>query len=594
MNNRRNTAIQADAMLFSDLFHQGQFAVPWHQRYYDWKKRDVRALLQDIDDAIADNRRCYFLGAIMLVSDGDRKWAINDGQQRMVTVSLICAALCRRFARKTRDSQREGHALRMLFDLDDKSVWKMGEVERYTPRIVPPDNDAMRYRQMIRGNTIGTNGMLTAAWLEIEDFLSPMTPEKWQHYFDFIREKLEIACLWIPQQVDPNAVYETINCRGKSLEDFDLIRNFIYSHFNSDNELERKSSVHANLERIRLAIPNSQKASEYVRCHLQCRYGFLQKENFYRDVRNAIQTQRDDRRGTATDPRDYAFALTQQIASPESVELFRTMTATTPDPDFVGAFETDSGTAQSLRHLSVFLRELNIYTVSHPLVFALLTWYVREDDGRKRKRVANLVNRNLSRLSTFVMRAAFVAPKFEPSHFETEFSNCARNILASDQLVDREFVQFLQECDRAEHGVLDDARFRDAMLGASMTGNPRIRQFLLGINRLQQPDARLLNESRCTVEHILPKSPQHWGAWTGFEDGADWINKVGNLTLMSSADNKSGTKYNSSFAKKRDSYADSSVAITRELKKHADWTSAEIESRQQNMVEQAIRVWAFS
>ena len=102
MTVQRETVIKAKAILFSDLFYQGCFDVPWHQRYYDWTRNDVQALLHDIADALKEERDCYFLGAIMLVEVEPRRWEINDGQQRMVTISLICAALCRRFVCKAK------------------------------------------------------------------------------------------------------------------------------------------------------------------------------------------------------------------------------------------------------------------------------------------------------------------------------------------------------------------------------------------------------------------------------------------------------------------------------------------------------------
>ncbi len=592
---QRGTVIEAEARLFSDLFHDGRFTVPWHQRYYDWKADDVRALLHDIDEAVKEDRDCYFLGAVMLVEVEPRLWEINDGQQRMVTISLICAALCCRFARSAGDSQREGLALRMLFDLDDKSAWTLDDAEYYTPRISPPRNDAMRYRQMIRGNTIGTNGMLNTAWEEIDKFFSPMSLEMSERYFDFLLGSLEVACLRVPRRIDPNAVYETINCRGKQLDDLDLIRNFLYSHFNAAEDSERRTSVHENLERIRELIPNTVKASEYMRCHLQCRFGFLRKDNFYRDVREAVRTQRDKKHGLTESPADYAFHLTKQITLPESLNLFRTMTATNPSPEFIQAFETASGTKTSPRNLEVFLRELRGYKVTQPLVFALLTWYIRESDGRRKRSIARSVNRNLSRLATFVLRTAFVAPKFEPSHFETEFSNYAKDVIADDDIPDDAFAAFLRDCDRSEYGVLDDSRFQDAMVEARMTGATKVKQFLLGINGSQQPDRRLLNERLCTIEHILPKSSKHWNGWTGFKDvdGADWVERIGNLTLMGPTDNKPGEKYNAAFAKKHASYEDSSLAITRELKDYDDWTPADIETRQRAMVKQAVRVWTF-
>ena len=595
MTKKPQTVIGAEAMLFSDLFQQGYFDVPWHQRYYDWKPSDVQALLHDIEDAIKEERDCYFLGAIMLVEVGHQRWAINDGQQRMVTISLMCAALCRRFVREIKGSQREGLALRMLFDLDANSAWTMEDSERYTPRISPPKNDAMQYRLMIRGHTIGTNGPLTASWAEIESFFSPLSYEELERYFDFLTKKLEVACLRVPPHIDPNAVYETINCRGKQLDDLDLIRNYLYSHFNSENDSERKNSVHENLERIRTIISGPNKASEYMRCHLQCRFGFLHKDHFYREVREAIRNQIDKKEQEKAALADYVFKITEQVTSGESLELFRTITATTPNPDFIRAFEVASGTTRSPRNLAVFLRELRRYKVTQPLVFATLAWYLRESDGRKKPRIARLANKNLKRLTTFVLRTAFIAPKFEPSHFEAQFSDYAKDISGAADIPDTEFADFLLNCDRSAYGVLDDSKFRDALLETRMTGNPKIKQFLLGINGNMQRDARLLDERFCTVEHILPESPHHWNSWPGFEPETvgDWVHRIGNLTLMGPADNKPGPKYNGNFMKKRESYQESGIVLTRKLGEYDDWTPTLIEKRQQEMAKQAIQVWTF-
>lgn len=592
MITQRHTVIKAEATLFSELFHQGRFAVPWHQRYYDWKASDVRALLHDINDAIEENRDCYFLGTIMLVETASQCWEINDGQQRMVTISLICAALCRRFPR---GSQREGHALRILFDREANSTWTLDDAEHHHPRISPHQNDEMRYYQIIRGNTIGTNGMLTVAWTEIQTFFSPMSFEKWEQYFDFLMEKLEVTCLLVPPRIDPNTVYETINCRGKPLDDIDRIRNYLYSHFNVAGDSQRKISLHKNLEMVRIVIPSTKKAAEYMRCHLQCRFGFLRKDRFYRDVREAIRTQRGKKRDPVKSLADYAFALTKEITSPESLGLFRIMTSTSPDPDFIRAFEIASGTTKSPRSLAVFLRELRGYTVAQPLVFAILLRYIRESDGRKKKRLAKIAYRNLSRLATFVLRTAFVAPKFEPSHFETEFSNYAKEITFATDLPDTAFADFLRGCDRSKYGVLDNSRFQSAIVEARMTGAMKIRQFLLGINGILQSDARLLNERFCSIEHVLPKSSQHWRGWIGFNlvDGADWVDRIGNLTLMGPTDNKPGPKYNGDFAKKRESYRNSGLKLTRELGEFTEWTPDAIEARQRTMAKRATDVWQF-
>ena len=531
----------------------------------------------------------------MLVEIDHCHWVINDGQQRMVTISLIYALLCRQFANKTQGSQREGLALRMLFDLNINNTWTMDAVDRYTPRIEPPKNDAMHFRQIIRGNTIGSNGTLTTAWVEISNFFSTMSYGKMERYFDFLLQKLEVVCLWIPPHIDPNAVYETINCRGKRLDDLDLIRNFVYSHFNSSGDFERKKTIHEYLEKIRPVLTSSKKASEYMRCHLQCKFGFLRKDYFYRDVREAIRKQIDSSGSDRENATDYVFDLTEQVTSGESLELFLTFTATTPYADFIRAFEVASGTTKSRRNLAVFLRELRGYKVTQPLVFALLNWYLLERVKSKKRLIAKIVNTNLRRLATFVLRTAFVAPKFEPSHLEAQFADYAQLIANSEYVPDEEFAGFLQLCDESMFGVLDDRKFQDAMVEARMTGTGKIKQFLLGINSDMQQDARLLDERYCTVEHILPRSPHHWDSWTGFDlvKGSDWVHRIGNLTLLGPEDNKPGPRFNGDFSKKQQTYKNSSVVLTRELNRYGEWTPDSVAERQRKMIKLATKVWKF-
>lgn len=193
------------------------------------------------------------------------------------------------------------------------------------------------------------------------------------------------------------------------------------------------------------------------------------------------------------------------------------------------------------------------------------------------------------------MRTAFVAPKFEPSHFETEFSNFAKDISEARDIPDLAFADFLRDCDRSEHGVLDDSKFYEHLVGAKLTGSARIKSFLLGINGNRQADARLLSERTCTVEHVLPKSSQHWGNWKGFDgiDADNWTQRIGNLTLMGQSDNRPGPKYNGSFESKRPSYEASAVALTREVARYEEWSPSAIEARQQEMAAQAVQVWRF-
>ncbi len=76
------------------------YHVPKFQREFAWGKMQLEKLLQDIDE----NDRGYFMGSIICVKDdndgalpGDETiYEVIDGQQRLVTISLLMMAIYRR------------------------------------------------------------------------------------------------------------------------------------------------------------------------------------------------------------------------------------------------------------------------------------------------------------------------------------------------------------------------------------------------------------------------------------------------------------------------------------------------------------------
>lgn len=586
------TVIESKVITFFRLFCDGRFQVPWHQRRYDWKPSHVHELLQDLDEAISTGRKCYFLGTVILVKSATRQWLINDGQQRMVTLSLICACLRGLFTEHG-DSRLEHLALRVLFDVDEDSTDVLENIDRQTPRVTPPSDDKARYNQIIRGRSIGTNGKLTQAWRQIDSFVLGMGLEKSRHFFHFLTTKLELACLYIPDSVDPNSVYETINCRGKRLDDLDLIRNHFYSYFNADDDAPRRGTVHDSLENIHTHLRNSSRFTDYARCYFQSRYGFLPKGSFYRETRQQIQSNADKFKSVGKARSDYVYSLVEDFSRQEQVALFQAIADANRSDQFVEEFVNSSGQTASKRNTFTFLKDLHIYKVTHPLLFALLMRYVKETDSRRRKSLAKWIHVRLKHITSFVMRTAFVAPKFEPSHFESEFSNLAEQVISTKTVYDVDIDGCLKDCDG--YGVVNDKKFKTRMREIEMRDSRKAKRLLFGINHYVQTDGSLMDERDCTIEHILPRAGHHWEGWHGFgdENKEDWIHRVGNLTLLGRQDNKSGDSGNRNFVVKQGVYSKSAVQITREIGDCDNWSPHEIRKRQKRLADRAARVWSF-
>ena len=582
------TKITSEVCLVSDVFLSGHFAVPWHQRYFDWKVEQVCELLSDFEDALESERTCYFLGSIMLVKPvGNAPQRINDGQQRLITLSLILAAFCRRFANDhPRDSGREALALRALFDRPDNVISELEDASRFVPRIKPPKNDSSNYSQIIRGHDIGTNGLLSAAWHAINNFVGAMSRVKRVKFFDYLLQKVEVSVLKIPTDVDASSVFEALNARGKPLDDVDLIRNRLYSYFSEADDAERRNTVHGNLEGTVVILRSQRAVQEYFRCFLQCQFGYLRKTRFYREAKIEIEKAAGLRM-----PSDYVFQLVSSLGRIENIELFRTITSRRPSQSIERHLPRTVGS----RSLTTLLGDLQGYKVSHPIVFALLNRFITATDRETKRKAGRTIACSLKNLASFMIRTAFVAPKFEPSRFEAEFANCAHRVFNGNDLRSLDVMEDLEQND--EWKVIGDANFVRRMTEMEISDRKKALRYLFGINAKKQTSSDILREDRCTILHVLPLSDAYWKGWNGFKgvDASAWVYRTGNLVVVSEKESRSNMNCNRNFAAKRLVLGESALQMPRAVAETYDeWTPEVVEKRSRDLAQEAAKAWNFA
>ena len=86
-----NDVILEDRKILKELFQDDALSIPDYQRIYCWEEKHVHKLWNDILEL--KNGKTYHLGIIILHKGEDNKWNIVDGQQRLITLSLILQAL---------------------------------------------------------------------------------------------------------------------------------------------------------------------------------------------------------------------------------------------------------------------------------------------------------------------------------------------------------------------------------------------------------------------------------------------------------------------------------------------------------------------
>ena len=83
-----------DSLSLTTLLETGMVSIPEYQREYDWDNALVKNLWNDLAICIDEDGASsdYFLGNIMvhIATEGiTTKWDVVDGQQRLVTLTLL-------------------------------------------------------------------------------------------------------------------------------------------------------------------------------------------------------------------------------------------------------------------------------------------------------------------------------------------------------------------------------------------------------------------------------------------------------------------------------------------------------------------------
>ena len=593
-----STKFDSESIAFADLLFKGTFIVPWHQRRYDWKKHHVIDLLRDIDDAMDNSMDFYFLGALSLIDQSKLVFGINDGQQRMTTYSLICASLLKYFHNKGINTH-DFLARRILFDIEGRQTISPEEVEKLDPRLKLIREDNTQYKLMIREKNVATNGLLTQAWDEIDKFVGAMSKEKAEKYFIFLTSKVEVSVLTIPSNVDPNMIFETLNFRGEPLNDFDLIRNHFYSYFNPADQETRRETVITYLEdKLRHELNSRNEAKriiEYSRCFLQCQFGFLPKTKLYRRVRTALQKRLN---GNKQNPADYVFDLVEQLSNSLHVQIYNAITKQNTHPELLHELNANAGRSRKSRDLTVLLDELRKYSITQPVLLALISKYFSSNVGATdKKKVARRIYREIKFLNAIVMRIVFVERKFESSHYESYLSEIARyvNSLSHiDELPDSYLSDRLKEF--SPPSILKDSSFVEIMktIEYPPSANDKAKRLLYSINAEKQYDAEF-SYSSATVEHVLPKAPEHWGGWNGFpeERHAVYIFRLGNLSILGDKDQGSTPAHNANWTAKKPVLKRSSFKMNEYFSNLTEWNIDEVDTRQNELAEAASRIWTL-
>lgn len=232
-----DTPLNAAASTAGSIISGSVFEVPPYQREYSWQQDEVREFFEDLQRSLENDT--YFLGLIILTDEGGKK-KIVDGQQRIVTLTLLAAALYHEANARKRNALADRLSADFLYSINY-------ETDGSDPRVIlsdSADNDTLQFiiskgeaPKIADVESVGAELVKSFNFLrrELRQDLSNDPFKRLGKWTEFITHKLYFAVFIHPNPASAYQVFEVINTRGRDLTTADLLKNYMISQSSPDN-----------------------------------------------------------------------------------------------------------------------------------------------------------------------------------------------------------------------------------------------------------------------------------------------------------------------------------------------------------------------
>ncbi|HCA74531.1 MAG TPA: hypothetical protein DEP29_05950, partial [Bifidobacterium sp.] len=205
-----------------------RFVIPSFQRAYTWQTENVEQLVNDLQDACTHPETPYFLGSLILVKDGHGKYQVIDGQQRLISLSIIIAVL--------RDLEDDPDLIDALSGLILEPGDKLRGIKA-EPRLKLRERDAGFFRMYVqegdleglfdlRDNDIASHAQRNIALntRQVFDMLATMPAKERRRFASYLVNAVTLVIVTTDDLAGAHRIFDVMNMRGVPLTASDVFK----------------------------------------------------------------------------------------------------------------------------------------------------------------------------------------------------------------------------------------------------------------------------------------------------------------------------------------------------------------------------------
>jgi len=566
------------------LQNQQQYVVPIFQRFYQWDQtrwdglwQDVQALLNEELNEPESEPLTHFIGPMVLVSKDSPtsfpKYMVIDGQQRLITLTLLLCAL--------RDIAALHGLPEIAREIDQYLLFEDAK-GRLQNKVMPRTSDQSVFVGIVRRHPVvhETTSLIHQCYMHfweeinsaimeyvVEDTRNTPASEYLPPLVQLITERLLLIAITLGERDDPAKIFESLNFKSEKLSDADLIRNYILMSVDLDDQDNFGIAQWQRLEQIFLAHSpsNSHKdvLEDFYYRYMISKMGYFPRAQLYGKFTRHMDKRLAEDRGAnielmvveLTQYAQYYIALQNPAEEPDdeirrSFERLHVLEMTTAVPLLLALYHRYSLPPMHDDHINrdeflLYLRYLESYILRRAIC------------GESNKNY----NRDLPRAVGHIVTLKAFCAYFKDRDWPT----------------DHEVMQTLEEAPIYER----DSR--------------KTRLMLMEIERYyEHPEMVDLSQNESiTIEHIMPQTLTP--AWER-DLGADWQDvhikyrhTLGNLTLTG-YNHELGNKRFSNKKKQVEQHR-SHIQLTDQVFSKKRWGEKEIVQRSRELAKIVTEIW---
>lgn len=543
---------------FGELFGNGlKYVVPRFQRDYAWDQEQWEDLWADIETL--EEEHCHYMGYIVLQKNGYSDFEVIDGQQRLVTLSLVVLAAMRKIRDLIEKHIEEEANQERLSVFYDRLIGAKNTITlKVDNKLSLNRNNNRHFREICsninilneRGLT-RTNVLLNDAFKFFSGKVAGDNGTRLAQFIELLISRMIFTKIVVQDSLNAYKIFETLNARGVQLSTPDLLKNYIFSVITSNDDVtdEHLNVLDEDWATI-IAQLGENNFTDFVRYHHNFQKKIISKKGLFKSIKELADT-----------PQSASLYIS-------SLNEHASIYAALLNP-YDEWWKRENNAYQRIRH---YLEGLKLFGVKLPFTVFLVAF---------KKFSSDEFLKTLKYLYVISIRYNVIC-RHSPNEQEKAYNKIAMKIFKGDL----KKAGHIKNCDEFKLIYPDDNTFKNAFEFYKMPSRCSSKKIRFLLTEIENSFGRELDYLNTILEHVCPYNPeQSWNKNFG-EGVTDIADRFGNMVLLEK-DELSRADFN----KKKETYLASSFRLAKKVAEYDSWNLQNLNRYQVWLAEQAAKTW---